>query len=101
MESENSNVQPGSEPNTVVIQNATVTGPTKTVFGAFGAPTPQWAKLIFRFYFYITGIVTLGLDTFGDMSPDTKLLITKIMIISNFAVHSFTQSFGIKLDEDK
>ena len=69
-------------------------------FGQMNTPTPKWANLAFRWFFYVTGIVTVALDIFTEIPPDVKLTINSTVIKANLLLHAVSKMFGIKLPDN-
>jgi hypothetical protein len=64
--------------------------------GQINNPTPQWAKNAFRWFFYITSIITIALDIFTEIPPDIKLIINASVVKANLLVHALSKLFGIE-----
>lgn len=73
--------------------------PTKFGFGQLSNPTPKWAKVIFRIFFYATGIATVILDIFTEIPMDVKLMINSGVIKANLLVHAVSKMFGVDISE--
>lgn len=70
---------------------------TKFGFNQIKNPPPLWGKWVFRIFFYVTSITTIALNTFTNISAETKLLITEWVTFSNLAVHLASKMFGIEV----
>lgn len=73
--------------------------PVKFGFNQLSNPTPQWAKVAFRIFFYVTGLSTIVLDIFTEIPAHTKLLILGIVVKSNLFVHAVSKLFGVDISE--
>lgn len=74
---------------------------TGTGFGPkfIGNRTPQWARWLFRIFFYVTSMTTLALSLFSTIPVETKLHIAEAVGFANMAVHSMSKMFGIKVED--
>lgn len=68
---------------------------TKFGLGQIGNTTPEWAKIAFRVFFYVTGAAAIVLDIFTEIPPDIKLTINSSVIKANLLVHALTKMVGI------
>lgn len=75
------------------------TKPVKFGFNQINNPTPKWAKVVFRVFFYVTGLSTIILDIFTEIPLATKLLILGIVVKSNMLVHAVSKLFGVDISE--
>jgi hypothetical protein len=73
----------------------------ETGFGPkfIGSRTPEWARWLFRIFFYVTSMTTLALSLFSTIPVETKLHIAEVVGFANMAVHSFSKMFGIKVED--
>jgi hypothetical protein len=73
---------------------------TSSGFGPkfIGEKTPSWAQWMFRIFFYVTSMTTLGLSLFTTIPVEVKLHIAEAVAFANMAVHSFSKMFGIKIE---
>lgn len=64
-----------------------------------GTETPQWAKWLFRIFFYCTSTIGIALGIFTSIPTEMKLHIYEGITFANMAMHGFTKMFGIKVDD--
>ena len=67
----------------------------KTQIGAFGAPTPKWAKSAFNILLWVLGVVTFSLNTLSWLDASTKSHLNEIVLIAIFAAKTAEQSLGL------
>lgn len=61
--------------------------------------TPEWARMLFSFFFWLTSLATLYISIFTHIAPELKLQIANIATFANLAMRSFTKLFGIVVEE--
>jgi len=83
----------------VIVENKAVSlSETKTRFGfgQIGNTTPPWVKNAFRVFFYVTSVLTIGLDIFTDIPTDVKLMVSKYVIQGNLFAHAISKMCGLE-----
>jgi hypothetical protein len=91
--------QPGPELNEITVQDAKITGQTKTSFGfsSLLAPTPKEATLALGAYLIIAPAFISWISTTKLISPDTILEIKNFVLIFLTPVSvGLSQMFGVK-----
>lgn len=75
---------------------------TKNTFGipSLQRPTPEWAKWVFRIFFYVTSMTAIALSIFTKISPETKLIIMEATTFANVAMHGLSKLVGVKVEND-
>lgn len=63
-------------------------------------PTPATATWIFRIVLYVCLLGNIGITSFTDMKPETKLKIVELSSFFTLAVHGASKMFGIPLPDD-
>lgn len=86
------------EQQIVVTGTPVETSDTKTVFGAFNAPTPLWATWMFRGVFGLTTIVAFWIAGTSLIDQDIKFEVGLALKTLDAVVFLFSKMFGIVLD---
>lgn len=104
---EDKQVQPGAEPNTIVVPDAKVTSATTTTFGlsSYNKPSPEWAKNIFDLYFILSKAL-VGWMGYTRLIPQHSMyeILGSISLLLDPIVRGLTKMFGvavIDLNNDK
>lgn len=78
----------------------TVTGKLKFGFGQLFKPTPETAKLVFRFVLYASSVIVAVLTIFGDkIDIQTKQLISWWALNIVTFVHFLSKLFGVEVQD--
>lgn len=62
----------------------------------FFCPTPQIAKVVFRFFLYFAAIVVIALKVFHGVPEDIKRTVSDYAIELVTFIHLISKFFGVK-----
>lgn len=77
----------------------TIAGPVKFGFSQLFKPTPEFAKLAFRFVLYLMAVVVAVLNIFSEIPPDLKGKISAWALEIVTFTHFLSKLFGIQVEE--
>lgn len=77
--------------------NETTVVETTTKFGLdqVSQPTPEWAKWMFRIFFYASSFTSFIMTIDASIPAATVISVVKYLSIATMAVHGFSKLFGV------
>jgi hypothetical protein len=90
--------QAGKDPNSIIVPNAQLTGPTKIVFGLAGynLETPANIKAMFNLFLLFATIAVIVVNGFPEIPVVVKNYVLEAGAVITLIAKQIEQAFGVQ-----